>query len=298
MRELMFVGAAACLIVFAAAEARAQDAPVIDTHMHAPRAQDMGAWQEAMNELGVRRAVLIGTPAQLEAANDARFIRSLTFPCEGGQMPNIGIPCFDNGAEFPPIDQVRAWVREGRVSALGEVNAQYMGVAPDDPRLEPYYALAEELDIPFGLHIGIGPPGAAYTGRQGFPPRRSPNYRGEAGDVLVLEDVLVRHPNLRMYVMHAAWPQRDDMLYLLYMHPQLYVDVSVLQWAIPRAAYYSYLRDLVEAGFANRIMFGSDGGVRHLREGVQAIRDADFLTEEQKRAILHDNAARFFRLDQ
>lgn len=74
------------------------------------------------------------------------------------------------------------------------------------------------------------------------------------------------------------------------------IDVSVLQWAIPRPAYLSYLRRLVEAGFAGRIMFGSDGGPRHLRAGIEAIMTADFLTDVQKRAILHDNAAQFFRL--
>lgn len=31
---------------------------------------------------------------------------------------------------------------------------------------------------------------------------------------------------------------------------------------------------------------------------VDAILEADFLTEEQKRAILRDNAARFLRLDE
>jgi hypothetical protein len=290
----MFAGALVCGAL-APGAARAQ---IIDTHMHAPRAQEMSEWRAAMDELGVRRAVLIGAPAQLESADRTRFVPSLMFPCEGGRAPNIGFPCFADDAEFPTVEEVRAWVRAGRVAALGEINAQYMGVAPDDPRLEPFYALAEELDIPVGIHLGIGPPGAAYEGRQGFPPRKSPNYRGEAGSPLALESVLIRHPNLRLYVMHAAWPMRDEMMYMLYMHPQLYVDVSVLQWAIPRNAYYSYLRDLVDAGFANRIMFGSDGGVRHLREGVQAIRDADFLTEEQKRAILHDNAARFFRIEE
>lgn len=291
---------AAILMAFAAPPTLAQQtvSPVIDVHMHAPRPQDMAQWQAAMDELGVRRAIFIGTPAQLEGADRGSFIPSLTFPCEGGQMANIGLPCFEGGAELPPIDQLRAWVREGRVGAFGELNAQYMGMAPDDPRLEPYYALAEEFDVPVGIHLGIGPPGVAYEGRQGFPPRKSPHYRGAAGDPRALEDVLIRHPNLRVYAMHAAWPMRDEMIYMLYMHPQLYVDVSVLQWAIPRAAYYDYLRDLVNAGFADRIMFGSDGGLRHLREGVDAIRNADFLTEEQKRAILHDNAARFFRLTQ
>jgi predicted TIM-barrel fold metal-dependent hydrolase len=26
--------------------------------------------------------------------------------------------------------------------------------SPDDPKLEPYFALAEELDIPIGIHLG------------------------------------------------------------------------------------------------------------------------------------------------
>jgi hypothetical protein len=113
---------------------------------------------------------------------------------------------------------------------------------------------------------------------------------------LLLEDVLVRHPRLRVYVMHAAWPFADEMTYMLAMHPQLHVDVSVLQYAIPRPAYYRYLQQLVDAGFGKRIMFGSDGSGRRLREGIDAISAAPFLTAEQKRDILHDNAARFLRL--
>ena len=160
---------------------------------------------------------------------------------------------------------------------LAELNAQYLGIAPNDPRLEPYFALAEELKVPVGLHLGIGPPGVSYDSSR-FPPLKSPNYSGLAGNPLLLEEVLIKHPNLRVYAMHAAYPFRDQMIYMLYMHPQLYVDVSVLQWAIPRPAYYSYLRSLAEAGMAKRIMFGSDGNTTRLKEGIQAIKDADFLT--------------------
>jgi len=282
----------------AAGQAPAPPIPVIDVHMHTPLQSGVAAWRAAMTELNVRAAVLIGTPRQwrgMTGLDDPRFLPSLTFPCEDGRVPNVGWQCFDDGAAFPDLAALRRWAQEGRIRALGEVNAQYMGIAPGDPRLEPYYALAEELDLPLGIHLGIGPPGLAYQ-RPGFPPRRSPHYRAAAGDVLALEDVLIRHPRLRLYVMHAAWPMTEDMLYMLYMHPQLHVDVSVLQWAIPRAAYYAHLRRLVEGGFADRIMFGSDGGVQHLRAGIEAILNADFLTPEQKRAILHDNAARFFRL--
>jgi predicted TIM-barrel fold metal-dependent hydrolase len=43
-------------------------------------------------------------------------------------------------------------------------------------------------------------------------------------------------------------------------------------------------------------MFGSDGGPQLLRRGIVAIQEADFLTPQQRRGILYDNAARFFKL--
>ncbi len=70
----------------------------------------------------------------------------------------------------------------------------------------------------------------------------------------------------------------------------------MLQWTIPRPAYYEALRKLVDAGYADRIMVGSDGGVDRLREGIEAILKAPFLSDTQKKDILYNNAARFFRL--
>ena len=54
-------------------------------------------------------------------------------------------------------------------AVFAEISSQYNGLSPADPSLEPYFALAEELDIPVGIHMGEGPPGAAYLW--------SPNYR-------------------------------------------------------------------------------------------------------------------------
>lgn len=54
----------------------------------------------------------------------------------------------------------------------------------------------------------------------------------------------------------------------------------------------------MEAGFGDRVMFGSDQivwpGV--IERAVAVIREAPFLSEEQKRDILYNNAARFLRL--
>jgi predicted TIM-barrel fold metal-dependent hydrolase len=73
------------------------------------------------------------------------------------------------------------------------------------------------------------------------------------GDPLLLEEVLLRHKRLRLFVMHAGWPRLDSMLALLYGHPNVYVDVAALQapFIVPRSGYFRYLRELVEAALAS-----------------------------------------------
>ena len=114
---------------------------------------------------------------------------------------------------------------------------------------------------------------------------------------MLLEEVLLKHKKLRLVVMHAGWPRIDSMIALMYAHPNVYVDVAALsaEFAIPRTSYYPYLRQLVDAGFARRIMFGSDFPNQFV-PGVKAIVGADFLTPAQKSDILCANAARFLRL--
>ena len=179
---------------------------------------------------------------------------------------------------------------EGRLAVLGEVTIQYSGVAADDPAFEPYLAMAEAADMPVGIHIGTGPPGAPYLA--------FPKYRARLHSPLALEDPLLRHPRLRVYVMHAGWPMLDDTLALLYTHPQVYVEVGVINWSQPRAEFHRYLKALVDAGFGKRIMFGSDQMVwpQNIERGIDAIEAAEFLSPAQKRDIFYNNAARFLRL--
>ena len=189
-----------------------------------------------------------------------------------------------------PVESLRALHRDGRLAVLGEIASQYAGIAPDDERMEPYWALAEELDIPAGIHIGPGPPGVIYLGSEG--------YRARLHSPLTLEAVLVKHRRLRVYIMHAGFPMLDDLLALMYAHPQVYVDVGVIVYTQPRPAFYRHLRGIVEAGFGNRVMFGSDQMVWPgvIERAVSVIEDAPFLGQEQKRDILYNNAARFLRL--
>lgn len=183
-------------------------------------------------------------------------------------------------------------VRSGAIQVLGEVAPQFDGRSPADSAYEPFWSRAEELDIPVGIHMGPGPPAAPYVGYS--------EYRASLGRPLLLEDVLVAHPALRVYVMHAGWPFLDELLSLLYLHPQVYVDVSLINHQFPRAEFQGYLRLLVEAGFGKRIMFGSDQMVwpQAIPVAIAAIESAAFLSDEQKRDIFYNNAARFLRLSE
>ena len=98
--------------------------------------------------------------------------------------------------------------------------------------------------------------------------------------------------------MHAGYPLIDDMKALLYAHPQVHVEIGVVVFTRPRDDFYAYLKALVDAGFEDRVMFGSDqmNWPEAIARGVQVIQEAPFLSEVQKRAILYDNAARFLRL--
>jgi predicted TIM-barrel fold metal-dependent hydrolase len=197
---------------------------------------------------------------------------------------------FAGGPDAPTVDSVRKWFKEGQFVVFGEVTAQYGGMAPDDPSLAPYWALADELDVPVGIHIGTGPLGAPYLGFD--------RYRARLHSALGLEEVLLRHPNLRVYIMHAGWPMIDDLLAVLWTHPQVYVDVGAIDWALPRAEFHRYLQRIVEAGFGKRVLFGSDQMIwpETLEMAIESIESAGFLTAEQRRDIFFNNAARFLRL--
>jgi len=226
----------------------------------------------------VRRAVLDGTPervAQWRQAAPGLFLPAVAF----GRNKELS------------IEDMRRLHREGRLQAFAEVSMQYRGLRADDPRYEPYFALAEELDVPVGIHLGEGPPGAAR-----FPGYE--DYRASATTPFQLEEVLRRHPKLRVYVMHYGSPLVDEMIAMMYTHPGLYVDVGCNDWLFPRAQFHDALRRMVEAGFGKRILFGSDqmywpGAIG---EAIAAIEDAPFLDARQKRDILYHNAARFLRL--
>ena len=201
---------------------------------------------------------------------------------------------FDNdisSGKFMPAAELRKAFTGGGFKVMGEVGTQYQGIAPNDPSLDPYWALAEELDIPVGIHMGTGGSGRANIGL--------PKYRGSLSNPLLLEDVLAKHPKLRVWVMHGGYPMMESLLTLLGANAYVYVDVAGLIWSYPIKEVHGYIQRIVEAGFEDRLMFGTDQMVwpKLMSTCIQVIETAPYLTTQQKRDILYNNAARFLRLD-
>lgn len=310
------------------AVAQAAGQPVIDMHMHAMAISEFGNQppEGCIGAEGVEmHGVDPGKPFDFAAqatckrvvkapANDAALIAGtlrmmdryniVAGVLEGdppliGQWRDAAPGRFLLGRSFfidgnpPPLAHAAALERalkRGEIQILGEVAPQYRGIGPDHPSLEPFYALAERLDVPVGIHMGYGAPGGPYW--------IYPKYRAALNNPLLLEDLLVRHPKMRVYVMHAGMPMVDEMIMLMNAHPQVFVDISADNWGVPRREFHFILKRLVDAGYGKRIMFGSDQMVWPDAIGVAiaSITEADFLTAEQKRDILYNNAARFLRL--
>ena len=277
--------------------------PIVDMHLHANRADDNGppptyicpgfdkaahdprlSWEAAF-------AAVMKTPPcanPIKGAETDEALMTSTFEIlerrniiavtsgpvlerwrATGNARIIPSAMFNFSSAAPTIATLRDAFAAKRYAVLGEVGIQYQGVSPSDPRFEPYLAMAEAADMPLGIHIGIGPPGAPYI--QGLG-----DYRARLHSPLELEEALVRHPKLRVYIMHGGWPMIDDLLAVLWTHPQVNIDVGAICFALSRKEFHRYLQRVVDAGFGRRVMFGSDQmnwpGV--IECGIEAIESA------------------------
>lgn len=192
------------------------------------------------------------------------------------------------------VDELRKQHHEGNLQVIAEVAPFYGGVLADDASMLPYFELAEELNIPIGFHILPGGPNYGIH----LMPEMLGNMRTYNANPLQLENVLVQYPNVKVYIMHGAWPYIEDLKALMYAHPNVYIDVAVVNWILPQEELNFYLKSLINAGFGDRIMFGSDQMTwpQVIKVGIESINKANFLTLEQKEDIFYDNAAKFLGL--
>jgi predicted TIM-barrel fold metal-dependent hydrolase len=275
--------------------------PIIDVHLHAETAEDlaqpapnpatgqmsprtpaehMARSLEIMRERNVVLGVVSGSSlADVEAWDAAAPDRIL-------KGISVGDP-----ATFMKPEELDALFQDKRLDAFGEVAAQYAGYSPADPAFDAYWTIAEKHGVPVGIHTGGAPPRTPYT--------CCPKFRLTLGDPLLLEDVLVKHPNLKVYVMHAGGFFPQNALMLMTMYPQIYVDIGTLSWTpVAGDLLEPFLREAQRRRLLHRVMFGSDQmrWPEAIGLAIDRVNRLAFLTAEEKQHLFYDNAARFLGL--
>ena len=275
-------------------QAKAPHQPIIDIHLHSESLANLktrgpnpvtGEKAPASVEEHVRQTLSMMSRYNIVlgiASGDLDTVEQLrkAAPEQIWAGPSNGIPGLD-------IESLRARYKSGQLRFMGEVLAQYDGLSPSDLILDPYFALAESLAVPACIHMGMSFPGITES---------APKFRVSLGNPLLLEELLNRHSKMQVWIAHMGYPYLEEMIGILNVYPRVYVDTGAIDWIEP--GFQSYLQQLIGYGFEKRIMFGSDQMTwpDAIGKAVEAIEKANFLSAEQKRNILYNNAARFLRL--
>lgn len=142
---------------------------------------------------------------------------------------------------------------------------------PNDSVLYPFYAKAEQLGIPIMVH----------TGTSVFPGSRI-----KYGDPLLLDDVAVDFPELRILLSHAGRPfWHSQAEFLARLHKNVYLDIA----GLPPKNLLRYLPNTQR--LTQKMVFGSDWpGIRSIAQNIADIRALPLPAEGTER-ILASNAA-------
>ena len=282
------------LFILASAMASAQ---VIDMHMHSYTENDFWVGKarngfessktskehleqtiQKMNQHKIEYAVICGTIESIEryAKADNRFI-----------------PAYQDYEEkLIPVKQFEEYIISGKIKVFGEVMAVYKGMTLTDSMYQPYLAICEKYGVPVAYHSGGSFPNAQQLGW--------PKYRIALGDPFLIEDVLVRYPKLKLYLMHAGENFFENTLRMMDGYPNLYADLGVELWLHPLTKDYGtrFLKSAKKYGFLDRVLFGSDQMVwpEAISSSIDFLNYMDFLTPVEKEMILYKNAQKFLGL--
>jgi predicted TIM-barrel fold metal-dependent hydrolase len=175
------------------------------------------------------------------------------------------------------IEQLRHYVQDLGLRGL-KLGPIYQGFDPSDPKHLPLFQEAERLGIPINWHQGTS------FVRNGPLKYANP---------ILLEDIAVTCPDLRMIVSHMGHPWETECVVLIRKHANLYADTSALHYR-PWRHYQAFMTAL-EYGVEHKLIFGSDfpsatpaqamAGLWKVNEIVEGTRFPRFPAEAIQRII-------------
>ena len=173
-----------------------------------------------------------------------------------------------------PVQEFRKHIKKGAKGL--KLYPSYNHFYPNESRIYPLYALAQEERVPILIHTG------------------SSIFRGSKikyADPLHLDDVASDFPEISLIMAHSGrglWYEKA--FFLSRLHPNLYLEIS----GLPPANLLNYFPDMENN--IDKFIYGSDWpGIKKISSNIDAIRALP-LSGGSIRKILYDNAARVLGL--
>ena len=191
----------------------------------------------------------------------------------------------DRFIPFCSVDPSQGRVAVDRLeAAVKELGARGLKLVPpmqgfrfDDPRHEPLWRRAAELDIILWTH-------AAHQ-------RSTPGTDARLGQPMLLEPIALKFPDLRIVLGHCGFPWVWESWSLAVRHPNVYVDVSAFTNLYGRFPWDAYTAEAIE----HKLLFATDNPLSSFSECVEAVRALP-ISDDFKTAILGTNAKALLRL--
>ncbi|MGH6880804.1 amidohydrolase family protein [Hypericibacter sp.] len=165
-------------------------------------------------------------------------------------------------------------VREHGFKGL-HIHPHGYGLPPDHAYYFPYYAKAQELNVPAVISMG-------------HTLDLMPN---EPGRPIHLDQVALYFSDLAVVCTHTGWPWTEEAISLAWKHPNLFLGTSA---HAPRY-WKPELVKFINSHGQDKVMWGTDYPLIDHKESLQQV-DALGLKESSKDKFLRKNAARVFNL--
>ncbi|MEU6719099.1 amidohydrolase family protein [Nonomuraea sp. NPDC046802] len=219
-------------------------------------------------------------------AHPVRQCRSVEGPGGRARGPQAGRRPRGAGFQVPPqrpgVREARRLVADHGVRGF-KFHPSVQAFAPNDPMAYPLYEVIEELGAIALFHTGQTGIGAGVPGGGGI--------RLKYSDPMLVDDVAVDFPHLKIILAHPSFPWQDEALAVATHKPTVHIDLSGWSPKYFPPQLVRYANSLLQ----DKVMFGSDYPVISPDRWLADFAALD-LKPEVRPKILKDNAARLLGL--
>lgn len=173
--------------------------------------------------------------------------------------------------------EARALIEQGAVKGF-KFHPPLQNFEPSDPIAWPLYEVIDHYRLPVIFHTGHSGMGTGMPGGGGI--------RLRYGQPMLVDEVAVRFPNMKIILAHPGWPWTDESLSMALHKPNVFIDLS--GWS-PRY-FPEQIARYANGQLRHKFLFGSDFPLIEPSKWIAQFRDAGFKPELHDR-ILKGNAA-------